>query len=80
VFNPVVQGEKFDPRGRYVRRWVPELAGLPDLFIHRPWEAPPMALREAGVTPGVTYPLPILDHGAARKRALAAFQKLKAGA
>lgn len=78
VFNPVVQGEKFDPRGRYVRRWVPELAGLPDLAVHRPWEAPPLVLRDAGVSLGRTYPAPILDHGAARKRALAAYQAVTA--
>ncbi|MGE5547854.1 MAG: cryptochrome/photolyase family protein [Solirubrobacterales bacterium] len=80
VFNPVLQGEKFDPRGRYVRRWVPELAGVPDLFIHRPWEAPPLALAEAGVVLGKTYPHPVVDHAAARRRALAAYNATKPGA
>ncbi len=77
VFNPVLQGEKFDPRGRYVRRWLPELAGLPDRWVHRPWEAEPLALAAAGIALDRTYPRPILDHGAARQRALAAFAGLR---
>jgi deoxyribodipyrimidine photo-lyase len=72
IFNPALQGEKFDPHGEYVRAWVPELAALPDRWIHRPWEAPGPVLSEAGVTLGRTYPLPIVDHAAARRRALAA--------
>ena len=79
VFNPVLQGEKFDPRGRYVRQWVPELAAMPDLTIHRPWEAPPHVLAQAGIRLGVTYPHPILDHGAARRRALNAYGQVKGG-
>lgn len=77
VFNPVLQGGKFDPRGHYVRQWLPELARLPDPFIHRPWEAPPLTLAEAGVTLGRTYPTPMVDHAAARHRALAAYQRIK---
>jgi deoxyribodipyrimidine photo-lyase len=65
IFNPVTQGEKFDPHGHYVRRWVPELARVPDKWIHKPWEAP-AALRPEN------YPRPIVEHDAARKRALAA--------
>jgi len=72
VFHPVLQGVKFDPHGAYVRSWVPELAELPDRWIHRPWEAPAPVLSAAGVTLGGTYPRPILDHAAARRRALAA--------
>jgi deoxyribodipyrimidine photo-lyase len=72
IFNPILQGEKFDAAGAYVRRWVPEIAALPDQFIHRPWEAPALVLREAGVTLGRTYPAPIVDHNEARARALAA--------
>jgi deoxyribodipyrimidine photo-lyase len=72
VFNPVLQGGKFDPRGDYVRTWVPEIARLPARWIHRPWGAPASVLSAAGVTPGKTYPLPIVDHAAARLRALAA--------
>ncbi len=75
VFNPVLQGMKFDPRGDYVRTWVPELAGLPDRWVHRPWEAPASVLRDAGVTPGKTYPRPVVDHSAARLRALAALPR-----
>ncbi len=80
VFNPVLQGEKFDPRGRYVRQWVPELARVPDLFIHRPWEAPDGVLRQAGVELGQSYPRPMVDHGAARRRALTAYEQLRADA
>lgn len=77
IFNPVLQGEKFDPRGRYVRQWVAELAGLPDLYIHRPWDAPPEVLAQAGVRLGESYPRPIIDHGAARRRALTAYERAK---
>ena len=73
VFNPVSQGEKFDPEGAYVRRYVPELATLDAKFIHRPWEAPQEVLRAAGVALGETYPHPIVDHAFARKRALEAY-------
>lgn len=77
VFNPTTQGTKFDPDGAYVRKWVPELARLPADLIHKPHEAPAAALREAGVTLGKDYPQPIVDHKAARERALAAFAALK---
>ena len=77
IFNPIGQGEKFDTKGEYVRRWCPELAKLPDDLIHKPWEAPPLILKEAGVTLGKTYPKPIVDHKAARERALSAFQMTK---
>ncbi len=77
IFNPVTQGEKFDPAGAYVRRYVPELACLPDKYIHAPWTAPEGVLKEAGVTLGKTYPHPIVDHSAARTRALEAFGKTK---
>jgi deoxyribodipyrimidine photo-lyase len=78
IFNPVSQGIKFDPAGTYVRRWVPELARLPDEWVHRPWEAPGDVQRAAGVSLGVNYPAPSVEHGAARARALAAFATLKA--
>jgi deoxyribodipyrimidine photo-lyase len=77
VFNPVLQGQKFDPEGEYVRRWVPELAGLPAKWIHRPWEAPREVLSAADVELGATYPKPIVDHALARGRALKAFTQLK---
>jgi deoxyribodipyrimidine photo-lyase len=73
VFNPVLQSEKFDPHGSYIRAFVPELAQLPAPWIHRPWTAPPMELAAAGVTLGDQYPHPIIDHGFARRRALAAY-------
>ena len=76
VFNPVNQGEKFDPEGAYVRRWVPELAGLPIRVLHKPWQASPLELTAAGVRLGVDYPLPIVEHAEARARALAAFATL----
>lgn len=72
VFNPALQGAKFDPRGDYVRRWVPELASVPDAWIHQPWKAPPPLLAGAGVRLGRDYPRPVVDHAAARHRALAA--------
>ena len=78
IFNPFTQGEKFDPEGIYVRQFIPELAGLPNAFIHRPWEAPPHILARAGVRLDETYPRPIVSHTMARERALAAFQALSA--
>lgn len=77
IFNPVLQGEKFDADGDYVRRFVPELAKLPSAFIHKPWEAPALVLREAGVTLGKNYPERIIDHAFARDRALAGLKQLK---
>ncbi len=73
IFNPVLQGRKFDPDGAYVRRFVPELAGLSARWIHAPWEAPPEVLAEAGVRLGGSYPTPIVDLAAGRARALRAF-------
>ena len=78
IFNPIVQGERFDPQGAYVRRWVPELAKLPDRLLHAPWTASAFELAAAGVRLGQNYPLPIVDHPAARARALAALASLKA--
>lgn len=77
VFNPIIQGEKFDPDGDYVRRYVPELADMPSKFIHKPWAAPEDVLAEASVHLGETYPIPIVDHQQARNRALAAYEKIK---
>lgn len=79
IFNPILQGVKFDANGDYVRRWVPELARLPAEFIHAPWEAPPLDLSTAGVVLGKTYPHPIVDHGEARAAALAALRTLRNG-
>lgn len=77
VFNPILQGEKFDPDGDYVRRFAPELARLPNKYIHKPFEAPLDILKKAGVTLGTTYPKPIVEHGVARGRALAAYGRIK---
>jgi deoxyribodipyrimidine photo-lyase len=78
IFNPVTQGEKFDPAGDYVRRWVPELAALPDRWLHQPWAAPAPVLQAAGVELPAHYPLPIVDHRDARNAALAAYADLRA--
>jgi deoxyribodipyrimidine photo-lyase len=72
VFNPVTQGERFDPEGAYVKRWIPELGNVPARWVHRPWAAPPLELRAFGVELGRTYPRPIVDHALARGRFLAA--------
>lgn len=77
VFNPTLQGEKFDPNGVYVRRWVPELKELPDKLIHQPWTATPLELASANVTLGKNYPEPIVDHKFGRERALAAYKKTR---
>ncbi|MEW6516201.1 MAG: deoxyribodipyrimidine photo-lyase [candidate division FCPU426 bacterium] len=77
VFNPSRQGERFDPLGAYVRRWVPELKRLPDRWLHRPWEAPARVLSDAKVRLGREYPLPLIPHAAGRARALAAYQRLR---
>jgi deoxyribodipyrimidine photo-lyase len=79
VFNPVKQGQTFDPDGSYVRRYVPELARLPTAHLHAPWAAPSAVLAAAGVRLGESYPAPIVDHDAARRRALAAYEATKAG-
>ncbi|HBU46688.1 MAG TPA: deoxyribodipyrimidine photolyase, partial [Myxococcales bacterium] len=71
VFNPILQGQKFDPAGTWVRQWVPELAELPKRWIHEPWNAPEKVLTAAGVELGVTYPEPVVEHRFARQRFLA---------
>lgn len=77
IFAPVLQGRKFDAKGDYVRRWVPELARLPTPWIQAPWEAPPSELGAAGVNLGENYPRPIVDHAQAREAALAAWQAMR---
>jgi deoxyribodipyrimidine photo-lyase len=76
IFNPVRQGEKFDPEGAYVRRWVPELAGLPAKWIHQPWAAPASVLEAGGVRLGSDYPEPVVELAKSRDEALAALKAL----
>jgi deoxyribodipyrimidine photo-lyase len=77
VFNPVLQAERFDPERAYLRRWLPELARLPDEWLHRPYAAPATVLSTARVVLGVSYPQPIVELAASRQRALAAWQRLR---
>jgi deoxyribodipyrimidine photo-lyase len=70
VFNPMRQGERYDADGAYVRKWIPEISGLSNKYIHQPWEAPPLLLAAAKITLGKTYPYPIVDHPTARKEYL----------
>ena len=79
IFNPILQGEKFDPDGTYVRAFVPELERLGAKWIHKPFDAPESALPAAGIIPGENYPKPVVDHEKARERALAAYKSLKDG-
>lgn len=76
IFNPVLQGKKFDPDGLYVRKYVPELANVDTKYLHNPWEAPSEMLQAAGVELGIDYPAPIVDLKASRERALEAFRSL----
>ncbi len=75
IFNPILQSKKFDPQGVYIRRWLPELARVPDTFIHEPWQMPSAVQRQAGCHIGRDYPGPIIDHAQARERALVAYQQ-----
>lgn len=77
IFNPVLQAQRFDPQRRYIREWVPEIAALPDRWIHQPWAAPDAILHQAGVRLGHTYPRPLVDLGNSRKRALQAYSRLE---
>lgn len=74
VFNPILQGEKFDPNGEYIRRFIPELAQLPDTYLYAPWKAPLSVLDNAGIKLGQHYPNPIVDHKYAREAALSAYK------
>jgi deoxyribodipyrimidine photo-lyase len=77
IFNPMLQGAKFDPDGRYVRHFVPELTKMPSAHIHIPWEAPAAVLREAGVKLGANYPVPVVNHQTARDRAMEAYGTMR---
>ena len=76
IFNPILQSKKFDPHGRYIRRWLPELAAVPDPFIHEPWRMPAEIQRQVQCRIGTDYPPPIVDHAAARERTLAAYKQV----
>ena len=77
IFNPMLQGARFDPEGLYIRTWIPELENLPNRWIHQPWEAPKCVLEEAGVVLGKNYPKPIVDHSLAKIEALLAYDTIK---
>ena len=77
IFNPVAQGQKFDPEGEYVKKWCPELSEMPKRYVHAPWEAPDMILMTANVSLGDNYPNPIVDHKMAREAALSAYGAIK---
>lgn len=77
IFNPVTQGERFDPQGHFVRRWVPELAEVPDRYIHAPWTMPALTASLCGVEIGRDYPAPIVDRAIVRERTIAAYQSAK---
>lgn len=79
IYNPVKQSEDQDPEGRFIRRWVPELAGLSAEHIHAPWEAPPETLAEAGIVLGETYPQRIVDHVHAARAARAKIYERRGG-
>lgn len=80
IFNPILQGEKFDPDGIYTRNHVPELENIPDRWLQKPWEATKADLDKAGVELGRSYPTPIVEHGRARERALSAYKQIKGDA
>lgn len=76
IFNPEIQSKKFDPEGKYIRKWLPELEKLPNKYIHKPMKAPGIVLKGAGVELGKTYPLPIVDHSKMREKALRRYRDL----
>tara|TARA_A100001011_G_scaffold273270_1_gene282616 strand:+ start:517 stop:1926 length:1410 start_codon:yes stop_codon:yes gene_type:complete len=76
IFNPVTQGQKFDPKGIYVRQYIPEIANLPNKYLFDPWNAPSNVLEEANINLGSTYPLPLVDLKTSREKALLAFKSI----
>ena len=77
IFNPVAQSQRFDPEGRFIRRYLPQLAALPDAALHAPWQARPADLAAAGVVLGGNYPRPLVQHDEARRRTLARYAVVK---
>jgi deoxyribodipyrimidine photo-lyase len=76
IFNPILQSEKFDKNGDYIRKFVPELKKLNSKWIHAPWLAPPEVLKALNITLGKDYPYPLVDHSEARDKALSIFNAL----
>ena len=76
IFNPLSQSQRFDAQGKFIRRYVPELANVADKFIHAPWTMPPLEQKRAGCVIGKDYPAPIVDHAIARLEALALYQSV----
>ena len=79
IFNPVTQSRRFDPQGKFIRRYIPELARVPEPYVHAPWTMDETARRTFACVPGVDYPLPVVDHAEARERTLARYGKVKGG-
>jgi deoxyribodipyrimidine photo-lyase len=79
VFNPILQSQKFDPDGTYIRRWLPELAGVPQKFIHTPWTMPLEIQRQNGCLIGQDYPTPMVDHHLAKTQVIALYQQAREG-
>ena len=77
IFNPVMQGQKFDPDGKYTKKYIPELKDMPNKYLFNPWEAPEDVLVSANVKLGQNYPLPIVEIGSSRQKALEAFATTK---
>jgi len=77
IFNPVTQSERFDPKGKFIRRYLPELNDVPDKFIHAPWTLPPLEQQSRGVMIGRDYPAPVVDHALQREKALALYKTVK---
>lgn len=77
IFNPVTQSRKFDPRGKFIRRYIPELARVPEPYVHAPWTMDATARRAFACVPGVDYPLPVVDHAEARERTLSRYGNVK---
>ena len=77
IFNPITQSERFDPQGKFIRRYLPQLKDVPDKFIHAPWMLPPLEQQACGVVIGRDYPAPVVDHATQRLAALALYGKIK---
>ena len=77
IFNPILQSKKFDPQGRFIHKWIPELSQMPLKYIHTPWELPADDQKKIGCIIGKDYPAPIIEHSFARQRTLEAYKLTK---